>query len=134
MKKRILSVLAGVATGVFLISISEMVNHHFYPPPAGFNPNDKEAIAAFMKTLPESAFIGLLIGWLISVFGAGAISALVAKTVWKKTVLITGSILLLAAIANMVMIPHPFWLKVAVLVTYLPVCYLGGWLVAGRNN
>jgi hypothetical protein len=44
-----------------------------------------------------------------------------------------GVLVILAAVANMLMIPHPVWFWVVALLLFLPAAYLGG-LLARRTR
>lgn len=109
-----------------------MLNHQIYPPPQNFDPSNKEAISEFASLLPVSAFLLMLLGWALSVFLGGVVTGKIARTNWKKLCLITGGILLLASIGNMLLIPQPIWLNGIAILMYLPLAYFGGKLVNSK--
>lgn len=133
-KKRILPVIVGLFVGWVAIFVLEAVNHIFYPPPAEIGFTDKEALAAFMQTLPTLAFVLLLIGWMIGVFLGGMAGAMVNKSAWKNTSIIIGVIVALGSIINMTFIPHPTWLIIIASVGYVPCAYLGARQIGLKNS
>lgn len=124
-KKRILPVIAGLFVGWVAIFVLESINHIFYPPPTDIDFTDKEALTAFMQTLPTLAFVLLLLSWTIGTFIGGMVGAAVNKSAWKNTSIIIGVIMALGSIINMTLIPHPTWLIIIASVAYVPCAYLG---------
>jgi hypothetical protein len=47
--------------------------------------------------------------------------------------LIVGGLVMLAAVGNMLSIPHPVWFWVIALTLFLPASYVGGLLARHRN-
>lgn len=133
MGKKILAVIAGTFIGWTIVFTGEMIAHLMHAPPAGFDFNDQEAVKQLMASMPASAFLFLVFVWGLSSFGGGLLTALIVKDDWKKLALITGSILLLGAIINMFMVPHPLWVNVLTILIYIPAAYFGGKL-AGRKR
>lgn len=133
LKLRILPVVAGLLVGWTVIWILEAVNHQIYPPPADLEYNNKEAITAYMETLPTGAFVLLFVAWMIGAFAGGTVGALVNKKAWKNTSIIIGVIMALGSIVNMTMIPHPTWLMVVASIGYVPMAYLGAKIISNNK-
>lgn len=104
----------------------DAIVHHQYAPPAGFDFNDKEALKAYVGTLPDKAFYILLTFWVLSVFAAALIAALIARAAKIRVALIVGIILMIGSAINVFTIPHPVWLRIITIVQYIPVAYIGG--------
>ena len=126
---RILAIVVGLIAGWLIVALGDIVNHKLYPPPAGLDPSDKEALSAFVSSLPAIAFVVMIAGWAISAFTGGLVTGKITKGKWQVYSLITGGILLLASIGNMILIPHPIWVTGITIAMYLPLAYLGGKLV-----
>lgn len=126
MANRIISIVVGVIVGVLVVTLGEMIQHQFYPVPEGLDFKDKEAMKAFVETMSMGALVSLVFIWILSSFIGGLIAARIAKTRWQLSAMITGGILLLGAILNMFMIPHPVWMVIVTVLLYLPAAYLGG--------
>ncbi len=122
--KYILPVVAGTMAAMMLILLGETAIIKMYLPP-GTNQNDTEAIANAVKHMPLSAFLFLLVNYIICSFIAGIISTLIAKRIAIRPALVVGIVLTLAGLYNVVSIPHPMWFSVLNLFIYLPFTYFG---------
>ena len=129
MKNRILSIIAGLAGGWLVVFAGEAIIHQIYPLPEIKNFDDKEFLSQLMNSLPNYYFILLLVNWVLSVVVAGMITSKLVKSNWQKATLIVSIIMLLGAVINMIMIPHPLWVKIVTIFIYLPFGYIGGRLV-----
>ena len=58
--RNVLSIMAGTFVAVVLIAIVQAVAHQFYPPPPGFDFEDKEALAQLMMQAPLGALLMVL--------------------------------------------------------------------------
>lgn len=125
MRKRILAIMAGVVAGFITVSIGDAITQQLYPA-NGLNYQDKEALRSFISQLPTSCFIIMLTFWCLSSFLGGLVAAKVNPETWMRSSLLTGLVLLAAAVGNMVMIPyHPTWMMIACIILYLPLAYFG---------
>lgn len=129
MKNRIISVVAGIIVGWIIVGLGDMITHQMYPAPPDMDYTNKESLKAFINSLPTSAFIAMIGVWAISAFMGGLVTGKLAKENWKRQCLITGIILLLANVANMLTIPHPIWVNVLTAIMYVPLAYLGGKII-----
>lgn len=126
--KRSLSVIAGVIVGIILVFIGDSTTRALNPPPVGINFMDKNVMNQYISTIPTYIFIIMVLFWLFSSFIGGMLAARLNRVEWRVSALITGSILMVAAILNLVMISHPVWMWIAVLAGYIPAALLGGML------
>jgi hypothetical protein len=124
MLKGILGALGGLAAALVVIVAFQKVGQLIYPMPAGLDMKDKEAMGAWIKTLPVGAFLLLLAGYAAGSFTGGAVAVLISGKLGPA--LAIGGVLTLSGLANVVMIPHPAWVAVASLALYLPMAWLGG--------
>ena len=127
--KYVLPVVVGAMSGMILITLGEMGVHHLYPLPAGIDLYDADSVARYMKTLPASAYVFLLINYAICSFFAGLIATLVAKRTTIRPAIVVGIVLTLAGVYNAVNLPHPVWFTILNLVLYMPMAYIGYFLV-----
>ena len=129
MRKRFLSVMAGVIAGFITVSIGDGITQYLYPA-NGLNYADKEALKDFISQLPNACFAMMLSFWCLSSFIGGLVAGRVDPKTWLHSSILTGLILLAASVGNLVMIPyHPNWMMVACIILYLPLAYLCGKLV-----
>jgi pimeloyl-ACP methyl ester carboxylesterase len=111
-----LVLLAGVVAAVLVVTLTDALASSLYPLPAGVEPSDKEAFRQAVATMPVPAFVLLLAGWVF----AAAIGAYLATRLAARSPAVHGMIValfvLVATVANLAAIPHPFWLWPAAIV------------------
>jgi hypothetical protein len=110
MLRRIGGVAAGAVTGFLTIWLVEMIGHLFYPLPSDISLGNSADMAALLRAMPLGAQAGGVVAYRITGlrWAAWAMAAFVA----------------LAAIVNILMIPHPEWMQVGSLVAPL----IGGFI------
>jgi hypothetical protein len=121
--RRIGAVIAGMIVAFLLVAGAEGIAHKIYPPPPGTNMQDMAQMKAFVATLPLSALLVVLTGWLIATFVATWLAARIAGT--PVPGYIVGALLLCAGIANAFIIPQPVWFSIASIVIYLGATWVG---------
>ena len=131
--KRLLASVAGILSGTIIITMLEYVGRFLYPAPATTDFNNPEAVKQFIANMPAWAFVYLLVVYAIGAFGGGAIATLVGKRTMVLPVWITGIVLTVGAIANLIMIPQPMWFAVINVIEYIPCAYLG-WVLLRRHG
>jgi hypothetical protein len=123
MNRKILSVIAGVITGFIIIFAGDAI--------IGKMSGERDMNSA--TGAPGYVQVLMVISWLLSAFLGGLVAARINRVQWKQTALITGAILLGAALLNLAMHPQPAALWIAALILYLPVALLGGYTVRGPS-
>jgi Na+/alanine symporter len=134
MLKKVLAIITGVITGFVVVFIGDAVTGRLYPPTPGLNFTDKASLDAFVAGIPSYVLIIMIVFWLFSSFLGGMVAARINRTEWKSTCLITASILMAAALLNLILIPHPMWMWLAALLGYIPAGYLGGLLIRPKSE
>jgi len=126
MIKRILSVVTGLACGMIIIFLFEILSGKIYSPPPGTNFSDPESVKAMMKNMPTGAFLIILFSYAAGSFAGGLIGSLIRNIQKPDSAILIGGILLVAGIMNLVSLPgHPLWFIISSLLIYLPGSYLG---------
>jgi len=125
MKRNILSVIAGLAAAVITFLIAESVNHPLHPIPSNLNYNDNAAVKSFYENQALSFWAVILLGWSLGSFLCGFLIKLLSKNNNKKLPIIAGSILILSAISNFLLLPHPTWFIIIGLLVFIPFTLLG---------
>jgi hypothetical protein len=123
MLRRIRAVIAGMIAAFALVASAEAIAHNIYPPPPGMNNRNMSQVKAYIATLPPSAMLVVLTGWLIATFVATWLAARIARTPIPGYVV--GVLLLCAGIANAFMIPQPVWFSIASIVIYIGATWVG---------
>ncbi|MBE5315312.1 MAG: hypothetical protein H4O13_07915 [Xanthomonadales bacterium] len=119
--------VAGVLAAGLTIAGVEWLGHRLYPPPVGLQANDLQALAAHVAAMPIGALLFVLLAWLLGVFLGGLVAAFLAGRRHRLYAGVVVAVILLGAIANFAMIPHPAWFM-ALTVLVLP---LAGFAAAG---
>ena len=131
--KKILAIVAGVVVGFVIVFIGDATTHALSPIPANLNVADKTSIANYISTIPLYVMIIMAIFWLLSVFIGSMLAARINRSEWKNTALITGGILMAASILNLMLIPHPLWMWLVVIIGYIPIAFIGGRMVRKKE-
>lgn len=129
MKKLILGIFAGVSASVVVVTIGDVITHAIFPPPTGVDFTNPETLKKLVDTIPTESFVCMQLFWLLSSFIGGLVAGKIAGINWRKAALFTGAIAMLAAVSNLMMLPHPQWMLVVTLLGYLPAAFMGGNLV-----
>jgi len=130
MGRRILSVIAGIVTGLLTVFIFDMISQKLFPfSTEGIDFKNPEALKEFMSRTPAGFKLTMYLGWILSAFLAAFVASKINKQNWKQSSIIIGSVLMVGAILNLVGIPHPMWMWSAILF-YIPMAYLGGKLAS----
>ena len=124
----ILAVVLGFMTLGVTGMLAETIGHAIFPPPAGLDLSDPAAIGK----LPIGALVSVLMAWALATFSAAWVAARVAAGGRLAFGLSMGILGLIAAVATMLMIPHPVWMWAVGVAEFLPAAYLGAKLAAPR--
>jgi len=128
MGRKILAVVVGfiVATAIFMIF--EMANSMVMAPPSPEVMKDRAKLAEYMANGPVTAYIVVLIGYIIGSFAGGFIVTKMGRR-WSSgatLAIIVGSLLTLAMVANIIALPgQPLWFIIASFLVFVPVTLLG---------
>ena len=110
MLRLILGVVAGVIAGFVVVSIVQATGHAVYPVATGIDVNDRAAMQALIASLPLGALAFVLLSWIAGAYVASMIALLIGSR-RRVAGLIAGGLVLLATIANLLMLPHPGWMS-----------------------
>jgi ACR3 family arsenite efflux pump ArsB len=121
--RRIGAVIAGMIVAFLIVQAAEWIAHMMYPPPARISWNDLAQVKAYVTSLPLSALLVVLTGWLIATVVATWVAARIAGRPIPGY--IVGALLLCAGIANAFMIPQPVWFSIASFVIYIAATWVG---------
>ncbi len=123
--KYILPGVSGIMSAMILQVFGEKGIHLIYPPPPELDFRDKAALAAYSAQVPQQEFLLLLANFALCSLIGGAVATLVSGRGDKMPAIIVGSVLTLAEIFNVVMIPQPVWFSAACLLSHVPFAFLG---------
>jgi hypothetical protein len=124
--KNFIAVVAGLAAGMCIISIIELISSSVYPLPAELDFKNKNSLKDYIENVPSGSLLFVLTGWALGSFAGGLVSSLISENKKIKCALITGAILFMTGLINLITLPHPLWFWIAGLSVYFPFAYAGG--------
>ena len=128
--RRFAGILIGLVVGFVAIALLQMVSSKIFPAPAGIDFEDTEQLRSWIQGLPITALILVLVTHALGAFLAAAVCQLIVGDRWVVGWMISGFVVLLAGITNLMAIPHPMWFAVADVAAYLPAAWMGGAMIA----
>ena len=109
MNRKLLAVLAGIVTSLVFVALIESAGHLLLGIDEAPDTHDPKALAAYVATLPPSAFLSVLLAYIAGTFIGGWTACKVTGENPRLYCAIVGGFMLLFAAANFAMIPHPGW-------------------------
>lgn len=123
--KKTWAVVAGLLTAFIIMMVFEFANSYIYPLPNGMDVVDVAAVQAFTATLPWTAYILVLLGWIVGSFKAGCVTTYIAKERRYKLSLLVGIVLTLLGVVNNAMLGHNMFFNIVGLPMFIVFTYLG---------
>ncbi len=124
MTRLLLGNLAGLVVAVAVVFFGELIGHSIYPPPPGTDLSNPETLNTLIEKLPVGAIVAVLVAWAAGAFIGGAVAARITGR--QSSAWIVGGAMLLAGIATMLNIPHPFWFQMASVPAALVPAFIAG--------
>jgi hypothetical protein len=124
MLRLVLGTLAGILAAVLIVFAIESLGHVIFPPPPGVDLARPEAMASIIDRLPLGALAFVVLAWMAGAFGGGAIAARLTHRPWSAW--IVGVVMLAGGLWSLIVIPHPLWMKLAL----LPATLLPSWVAS----
>lgn len=125
MLRNILAAIAGLALAFIVVAVVESMSHIVYPAPPGLDPNDAEALAGYIASLPAGAFLFVLVAWVLGALTGTFTAARVTRPVNRRPALVVTGLFFASCALNLAMIPHPTWFVVAAVPLVAGASYLG---------
>ncbi|MBC7553986.1 MAG: hypothetical protein H7257_08405 [Taibaiella sp.] len=130
--KNVWAVVTGAVSSILTIFAGEYGMSVFYPLPAGIDINNRYVLGKAIAAMPLSAFIFLLAAHALSAVVGGVVATLLSRRVNGRPAIVVGLILVISAVYNLYLIPHPIWFALINACEYLPLVYLG-YLLSSKN-
>jgi hypothetical protein len=133
--RSIASVVAGFIAASIVMTIVEMINGRvFYPglAKAAEGVTDRETIRAIFAAAPLGSLLVVIVGWILGGVVGGWVAARLAPRASVVHGLVLGALLVLAGVANNLMLPPPMWFWIASLAVLVPAAYVGARLAPKR--
>lgn len=125
MPRTLLAVLAGLAVMMLTVAAMEWLGHAMFPPPAGINLADPDALERIIRILPVGSLAMVAGGWALGSLAGAWVAARVARQFRLSAALAVGAVMTMLVVANFVMVPHPLWMILAGIALPLPLAWLG---------
>ena len=133
MLRKIIGVMAGLMVAMLIITVIESLNAKLHPLPKGVNIEDREAMQGYINSLPKTAFIILLSGYLLASFFCGLVIRLIAKSDDRTPAYLASIGLATAGIVNFFSFEHPWWVIIIGLLIFVPVTLYGFTLIKKKD-
>lgn len=126
--------MAGTFVAVVLVALVQMVSYQMYPPPPGFDFQDREALAQLTMQAPLGARLMVLLSYVAGTMGGAFVGAQFSVPEGPhRRGLFVAALILIAAIMNLNAIPYPLWFWVSNIVLIVVAGYLGAQLGSRRK-
>ncbi len=122
--------VAAFVAGNIGITLGQVLNGLCFPMPEGMDMNDPAAFAAWVQTLPVAAMLGVELSYIVGSLLCGFVGAVAHPPHGRVIALVTGVFFTLANIMNVMAIPHPNWMVVLTMITFVPLSVAGAALGA----
>ena len=125
--KRFLGVLAGLVVAVVVIFGLEFLNHALFPWPM-LDANDKAGFAAALAAAPMPAKLLIVFAWFLGALAGGVTAVRISD--WPTAGWIVAGLVVIAGVANILIIRHPVWMQIAAIAAPL----VAGIVVSGVSR
>jgi hypothetical protein len=127
--RSVFAVVAGFVVASVVMMAIESINGRFIYPELGnavAGMTDREAIRRLLASAPVGAFLVIIVGWVLGSVAGGWVAARIGRRAPVGHAVTLGGLLILAGVANNLMVPPPLWFWIASLLVLLPAAYAGG--------
>jgi len=123
--RSVVAVVLGLIAAMFFIVGVEGVSSILHPFPPGFDPTSYDDMKAHVARFPAWVLLLAVAAWGLGTFVSSWLATRLGSGRHPAHGIVVGSILLAAAVANMLMLPYPVWFWVGNLVAF-PVGFILG--------
>ncbi len=124
--RKLLAVVLGVVVAVIVIIAIEALGHAIHPPPAELDVADKQALEAYVASLPLTALLTVMAAWIAATLTGGLLACFIAQERPVAYANIVGVLVLLGTVINLVSIPHPLWFSISSVAAIIATMLLTG--------
>ena len=110
MLRSILAVLAGILVMGIMVAAVQWLGHSLFPPPAGMDPTDQDAMVALIAAMPVMALASVLIAYAFGTFLGAYTAATISRDHKRGVALAIATVMLALIVMNFAVIPHPLWM------------------------
>ena len=110
MRRTIGAVAGGIAVALLVIMLVEAIGNTLYPPPAGLDLQDADAVSR----MPFRTLIFPVIAWFLGALAGGILAVWFSRLGW--TAWPVAAVVLVGTVAQFALMAHPLWMMIAGLV------------------
>ncbi len=125
LKTKVWPVVAGFIVASIVMMAFEFTNSFFFPLPNDLDWMDTAAVQALTASLPWTAYILVILGWMAGSFAGGGVATRLSGDTRYRTALALGIILTLAGIWNVMLLGHPLLFSITSIPQFLIFTNLG---------
>jgi hypothetical protein len=114
----VIAVVLALVLALALLSGVEVMSSILHPEPPGLKPDDLDAIKEHVARYPPAVLLLGGLAWGLATFLSAWLATRLGAGRHPAHGILVGSILLVAAIANMLMLPYPVWFWILNLVLF----------------
>jgi len=124
MVKKIVAAVLGIVAAGLIVAAIEVLGHLVYPIPPDVDFKDPVRFGNYVESLLFGAFLFVAGGWTLGTLGGGLLACLIAKEKPFLYSTIVGSFVLVATVANLIVIPHPLWFSIGAVLAIAIMIYV----------
>ena len=133
MLRTLFALIAGFFAAEIVITLVELASAKlWFPPPPGLDFSDMTAVDAFVRSMPASALLVIVGGWLLGAFVGAGIAAALARRHQLAVALVVGACITVGTGVNAAQIHHPLWVTAAGVLLPIPLAWLAATLASKR--
>lgn len=124
-KFKLRPIIISFVIAVIIMLVLEYINSLIYPFPEDMNKTDIVSVRAFTMSLPWTAYILVIIGWIVASFKAGCVSTYLSKEEKHKISLISGLLFFVFIVLNNQIIGVSSFFNVLAIIIIPSFTYIG---------
>ncbi|MFZ1457304.1 MAG: hypothetical protein WAT22_18690 [Saprospiraceae bacterium] len=129
--KNILVVILAIAAGMIAMMAGHQISNVILPPPEGMDVSNMESFVANAHKLTTGHWILALLSHAFGPLVSGFIVAKYSAAHHRQLLWIVAGAWIIAGVLNLMAIHHPLWFKIADILMYVPMTFIGaklsGW-------
>ncbi len=123
--KNLIAVIAALAAGGLVVYGFEYLIHVLFPYPGDIDLTSQDSLKSYMYDVSDGSLALLILAHGFGAFTSGWVIGKLGVQNKHFLGLITGLILTLSGVLNLVVLPHPIWFSIADTCVFLPLTLLG---------
>ena len=123
--RNFLALIAALVDSFIIIVIVEYISVSIYPLPINIDPTNPDTLKDLMNIVPIGALFMILLAYALGSFTGSIWIGYICRVSQVRTSMVFATLLMAAAITNMLSIPHPVWFWIISLLLFHPMAYLG---------